>query len=130
MKQKLKRIGVILAVLLLGIVGAFLLWPRDRITPASWEKIHIGMTEKDVEALLERPGINSKWEEFFPINFFTPTGKVEFQNWVSNQDLKIWEGHRGIIGIQFDAEGKVSGKLRIMPTEQNIWDRLRDWLGW
>ena len=127
MKRKLIWIGVILTVPLLAAGGVFLLWPQDRITLASWEKIHSGMAEKEVEALLGEPGIYCKWEDMFPL---VPTGKVEFHRLIANEDCKIWEGQSGIIGIQFDPQGNVRGKFRIMTRDGNIWDRLRDWLSW
>jgi hypothetical protein len=45
MKQKLKWIAAVLAVLLVGMATALFLWPRDRIIPESWGQIEIGMTE-------------------------------------------------------------------------------------
>ena len=39
MKRKLKWLTIVLAVLLLGFGTALLLWPRDRITAESWQKI-------------------------------------------------------------------------------------------
>ena len=48
MKRKLKLLAIVLAVSLLGFGTALLLWPRDRITAESWQKIRIGMTEDEV----------------------------------------------------------------------------------
>ncbi len=57
MKRKLKWIAVVLAVLLLGMGVALLLWARDRITSDSWKQIRLGMTMEEVERILGGPGI-------------------------------------------------------------------------
>src|SRR6516164_4276027 len=58
MKRKLKWLAIVLAVSLLGLGTALLLWPRDRITVESWQKIQIGMTEKEVAEILGGAGMN------------------------------------------------------------------------
>src|SRR5262245_23145775 len=55
MKRKLKWIAVVLAVLLLGFGTALFLWPRDRITPSTYGRLTLGMTQKDVESLIGLP---------------------------------------------------------------------------
>ena len=57
MKRKLKWMAVVLAVLLVGLGVALFVWPRDRITTESWKNIRIGMTVKEVESILGRPGL-------------------------------------------------------------------------
>jgi hypothetical protein len=69
MKRKLKWLAIVLAVLLLGFGTALLLWPRDRITAESWQKIRIGMTENEVAEILGGPGwrlLPSTWGEELP----------------------------------------------------------------
>ena len=46
MKRQLKRIGVVLALLVLGGGVALFLLPRDRITADSWTQIRLGMSMK------------------------------------------------------------------------------------
>jgi hypothetical protein len=57
MKRKLKWLAIILAVSLLGFGTALLLWPRDRITAESWQKIRIGITEDEVAEILGGLGL-------------------------------------------------------------------------
>jgi hypothetical protein len=59
MKRTLKWIGVVLVVLLIGFGLALFLWPRDRITRESWERIRIAMTEKEVESILGGRGMDA-----------------------------------------------------------------------
>jgi hypothetical protein len=140
MKRKLKWLAIVLTVSLLGFATAFCLRPRDRITVESWEKIRIGMTEKEVENILGSSGIS--WYEFDAIaknagkNPFIPKGPIFFEpvfidvTLVMGQD-KLWLGRRGVISITFDQEGHVGGKcFQELRSRSVFWDGLRDWLGW
>ena len=141
MKRKLKWTAAVLAVLLLGLGAALLLWPRDRITPESWEKIEIGMTETRVEEILGRPGMSLEefhvafehWEKSGKapivngINFFEPQRRPRCG---VGSKIKIWVGRRGHMDIEFDLEGQVTGKFFYGWQSSNRIDRLRDWLGW
>jgi hypothetical protein len=143
MNRKLVKIGVVLAVLLLGLGGAFLLWPQDRITAVSWEKIRIGMTEKEVETILGGPGIDEHefWLQYEALK--EKCGKEPFV-WdghdlgghpvsdIDDPEVKFWLGYRGQIRIQFNNEGNVRWKQFQggRSANPNILDRLRDWLGW
>jgi hypothetical protein len=143
MKRKLKWLALVLAVALLGFGTALLLWPRDRITVESWQKIRIGMTEDEVAEILGGPGMTN--EEALrkchrlenelgqrPFEFEDPS--LEEPNGVfAHQDrLRIWAGRRGIILIELDQDNNVCWKqfLGARWTNQGILDRLRDWLGW
>jgi hypothetical protein len=144
MKRKLKWIGVVLVVLLLGFGTALFLWPRDRITAESWKQIRIGMTEKEVEAILGGPGLSEveyhdhirtleKELGKFPFGvggefFVEPDDAVH----VAGQDLSIWIGQHGRIKIGFDPQGHATWKTYegLRPTDPSVIDRLRDWLGW
>ena len=78
MKRKLKWLAIVLAVSLLGFATALLLWPRDRITRAFWEKIRVGMTEKEVAEMLGGPGMF--WKEtllsIFPMRVFLTVSAI------------------------------------------------------
>jgi hypothetical protein len=145
MKRKLKWITMVLVVLLAGIAAALFLWPQDRTTKASWEKIQVGMTEKEVEAILGEPG--RTWDEYQaremedaeggralmpeevleePIGGFLPDALHK---------TRVWRGRRGELGVQFDHGGRVrhkylKGGQRIRGADPSFFGRLRDWLGW
>jgi hypothetical protein len=145
MKRKLKWLAIVLAVSLLGFGTALLLWPRDRITAESWQKIRIGMTEEEVVEILGEPGLT--WDEYQaremedaeggrflmpgevleePIGGFLPDALHK---------TRVWRGRRGELGVQFDHGGRVrhkylKGGQRIRGADPSFFGRLRDWLGW
>jgi hypothetical protein len=148
MKRKLKWLAIVLAVSLLGSGTALLLWPRDRITAESWQKIRIGMTEDEVAEILGGPGLDLAAAEFawtrknkgkLPFRlqrrqFFVESEEsFSFNEYGRSLELhgKVWIGRSGIINI-YDKNGLVTAKLYrgICPTELDLIDRLRDWLGW
>ena len=141
MKRKGPKIALVLAVVLLVAGGAILLWPGDRITVQSYEKIRIGMTRQDVEAVLGGPGISV--EEYLHIEELRqnpPQGdgillnEPERTDAVIAQitDAKVWFGRRGYLEVQFDNKGQARWKYwqgwRL--NEPSFLERLRDWLGW
>jgi hypothetical protein len=145
MKRKLKWLAIVLAVSLLGFGTALLLWPRDRITAESWQKIRIGMTEDEVMEILGGPGMTRKEAraqydqlekelgrppfEHEDLLFEEPNGKWESAVW---DRVKIWTGRRGFIAIEFDRDNHVSWRVfqGLRWTNGGILDRLRDWLDW
>lgn len=139
MKRKWKWTAVVLAVLLLGFGTALFLWPRDRITRESWEKIRIGMTEKEVEGILGGPGMNQE-QYMVQWNQLTKTERISFDGsafdrigWQRQpKNEKIWLSRRGWLGIQLDQRAQVTGKAfyAIQSADPNFIDRIRDWLGW
>ena len=146
MKRKLKWTAAVLAVFLLGLAAALFLWPRDRITGRSLEKIRHGMSMKEVEDILgdhDEADID-RFRQIgqLPVNTNTYR-KVVMHRFLLRQeanslldpeiDTKVWIGARAIIAVQFDRAGHVTGLVFLGPNETtrpNILDRLRDWLGW
>jgi hypothetical protein len=145
MKRKSVRIGLFLAIILLGIGGVLLLRPPDRVTRASWDKIRIGMTEKEVEAILGGAGISgAEFHDHMRV-LEKKMGKYPFdydgivlgeQEVVKNLTMwgpaKTWFGRRGRMQIGFDDGGHVESKTYHgwRPAEPNFLDMLHDWLGW
>jgi hypothetical protein len=120
MKRKLKWTAVVLAVVLLGFGAALFLWPRDRVTAESVDKIRVGMTEKEVEDMLGGPGIKAP---------FT-SKRIKVGPGVP-PTIHFWLGRNGFIEIEFDNDGQVIGKsFHNVKDSPNFIDRLRDWLGW
>jgi hypothetical protein len=144
MKRKLKWIAVVLFVLLLGFGTVLFLWPRDRITVESWQKIRIGMTEEEVAEILGGPGMTN--EEGFAqyVALEKELGRPPFECedprmeepkvWPHHlvTGSRIWTGRRGIIFIELDQENRVCCKEFQGGRWINggVLDRLRDWLGW
>ena|SRR6516162_9178251 len=140
MKRKLKWTAAVLAVLLLGFSAALFLWPRDRITAESWKVIRVGMTEKEVEEILGAPAMvtnefNAKNSQYYlakgtiiSFQLFEPTG-----DWPDDdpEKTRFWQGGAGFIEIGFSRQGLVVFKgFGAQPSNPNVVDRIRDWLGW
>jgi len=130
MKRKLKWLAVVLAVSLLGLGTALLLWPRDRITAASWKQIRIGMTENQVEEILGQPGMSSEECKFFEKGQFLSL-QLAKPIYGVQATFKYWTSQRGTtMQIGFDERGHVSAKRLWSSGEPSFLDRIRDWLGW
>jgi hypothetical protein len=140
MKRKLKWMSLVLVVLVVGFGTALFLLPRDRITADSWEKIRLGMTEKEVEGILGGPGIS--WGEYLSnMVALNKKGKlpindgIEFlepESWNEGiDDISVWIGQRGEIRIGMNRRGHVIAKRfqRLRPADPTFVDRIRDWLG-
>ena len=142
MKRKLKWLSIVLAVSLLGFGTALLLWPRDRITAESWQKIRIGMTEEEVAEILGNPGISEEEFQAKDVRLEKILGRLEIEDLTLEEPeargdlvwnkVRIWTGRRGRILIDLDEHNHVCWK-RFEPVrwiDRSILDRLRDWLGW
>ena len=142
MKGKLKWLAIVLAVLLLGFGTALLLWPRDRITVESWQKIRIGMTEDEVAEILGGPGMSPEEDRAELDRLENELGRAPFE--VEDPSLeepvrfvfwdrgRIWTGRRGRIVIGFDQDNHACWKRfnGVRWINEGILDRIRDWLGW
>jgi hypothetical protein len=143
MKRKLKWLAIVVAVLLLGFGAALLLWPRDRITAESWQRVRIGMTEDEVVGILGSPATTTYEEadaqyrqlekelDRAPWEFEGPILEEPAGKFVVGETGKIWNGRRGIIAIDLDQNNHVCRKTFHGGRwiNGNIFDRLRDWLG-
>jgi hypothetical protein len=147
MKRKLKWMAVMLFVFLVALGAALFLWPRDRITAASWKKIQVGMSVKEVEAILGNPGMNNEQFEAFYRGQRNKFGKDPFilggnalvepedrrhlLHWVHEKDIIVWIGQRGTIQIE-SQQGRVKLKYfeELRSAQRDFVDRIRDWLGW
>jgi len=126
MKRKLKWLAMVLAVSLLGFGTALLLWPRDRITEESWQKIQISMTEDEVAEILGGPGMSREehaaqyarlekelgqrpWEFEGPILEEPEDRRLEGRRLVWER-VTVWTGRRGDILIELDQENRVCCK--------------------
>jgi hypothetical protein len=143
MKRKRKWLAIVLAVSLLGLGTALLLWPRDRITAESWQKIRIGMTEEEVAELLGRPGMSFEEELLEYVQLEKELGRRPFEfedpkleepeiKLFDLDRVRIWNGRRGSIMLELDQDNHVRWKRFQGARWINggILDRLRDWLDW
>jgi hypothetical protein len=126
--------------LLLGAVGLALLGPvaaatvlHDPITPANCDRIQLGMTEQQVEAILGRPADCEQGGQ---------------DRWVSDMVAepgtdplweKKWLGTTYVIIVHFDAQAGVCGKGCFADVEdfrelwfgrRTVWGSLRRLLPW
>src|SRR5215467_11717480 len=113
MKRKLKWLAIVLTVSLLGFGTALLLWPRDRITAESWQKIRIGMTEEEVAEILDGAGMTLEED----VRLEKALGGEDQAPWLAEPLMmrgglfwhrdKIWVGRRGRIVIELDRDEHV-----------------------
>jgi len=133
MKRKLKWIGAILALLLVGLGLALLFWPRDRITVDSWKQIRFGMTEKEVENVLGGPGSRhgNMWNYMDALGIEPGKWFAEPNPHILDESNLTWIGRNGFMQIRYDERRHVIGKyFREFLSTRSFIDRLRDWLGW
>jgi hypothetical protein len=140
MKRKLPRMGVILSFLLLLTAAAFVLWPRDRITKASFLKIQASTTEKEVESVLGSGGLQFKEVK----GRYEALAKQADVIWYAQERptdnpkplkgiQRYWLGRAGIISIEIDPNTGIVYSQQFMTRrslECTFLDRLRDWFGW
>jgi hypothetical protein len=145
MKRKLKWLAIVLAVSLLGFDTALLLWPPDRVTAESWQKIRIGMTEEEVAEILGSPSVSYAEFQAECVRLQKELGKPAYkfddprmeepqnnERLVVWDRVKIWTGRRGSMMVELDQDNHVTWKHFLGGGWINggILDRLRDWLGW
>jgi hypothetical protein len=102
-RKKLICLTTIALLLLGGSLLTFHLLFRDPIQPWNCQRIHFGMTESEVEAILGRQADDQyhPWE-FVP--YILP------ENGTSPEWEKAWLGEDWAIFVQFDSQGKVCAR--------------------
>jgi hypothetical protein len=141
MKRKLKWLSFVLAILLLGFGTALLLWPQRRITEETWKTIRLGMTEKEVVAILGEAGLT--FSEFRSLNAplededakgrFKVSQEPERFTWDEEREYRrFWGESRRCMELFFDKEGQVRAKRYWDAgyADPTLIERLRHWLGW
>lgn len=100
--------ALLLGLAMVGLT-AFLVATQDPINQTNLDRIQVGMTKKEVIAILGREG--EPFERF----------------WLTD----VWYGRKHSIMITFDLEGQVADKdvLRSIGGTPSIFERLRGWLG-
>lgn len=98
--SKWLRSHPLLALFILGLVAAtvaFVLWPRERVTLANFQKIDLGMSQADVTALLGTPGI-----QVAELGFITDEKTYSVNFSLDKDDLRR-KGHRDYLFQQWDS---------------------------
>jgi hypothetical protein len=132
LKRGLLAVAALTAV---GLGAVWCLWPAPAIGQSSYERIQLGMTPTEVEAVIglppgdysgrtkaNRPVICVRTQEKWPADLVErPTG-----------DLLLWIGREHTIGIALHHEQVTYCTLRTFraPEPPGILARIRSWLGW
>jgi hypothetical protein len=121
--RRLILYAVRLAVLLVPAGGVlFVVFTRDRISPASVGSIRPGMTEAEVEAVFGGPAVSSEPQHVVdrPTMTVVPSGRV----------IKIWKGRNRAAYVIFGPDGRVE----YARLSESAPPDFRDWLarqwGW
>jgi hypothetical protein len=117
--------------------GLRLLPPRHRINPESFEKIQVGMTLEDVEAILGVPAGKYYKGSYFLLGPWQKVGNL----WVccgeclGQQSLsgdKEWIGKDGAIAVWLDSQERVVRQefsdLMSCEVQERFFDKLLSWL--
>jgi len=121
--------GSALAFVLAGLTSLWL-WTREtvHITRENFERIQIGMTQKDVEEILGGPPGDYRQRksiEYEGRSWHELIIKVQ----PTPASHPMWWGTRGAIQINLTEEGQVREKVHFDPIviETTFWDRIRSW---
>ena len=129
-RKLLLGVSVPALLVLAGLLLTLLPRPGAGITPASYERIRVGMTEKEVEAVLGvRPGDYSGGRAYFPASprrpGWPPLGSGR------RETLRMWAGDEVAVYVWFDDGGQAVDKmLRPLRPDGGPWDHLRGLLPW
>ena|ERR1700730_13070060 len=102
----------------LAFAGAWVLWPRTAITRENAERIQVGMTVQEVEAILGGPARDE-------------TPKRQRLVWIQSvrPDLE-WNSDQVSVWVHLDADRRVTSCHAIpVPPAQSPLDMLRRWFG-
>lgn len=130
LKRSLLAVAALTAVVLAVV---WLLWPEPAIGPASYERIRLGMTQAEVEAVIGLPpGIYHN-----QIGGEALTSDVRGLPMSRSSDYHRsaeWWGTKHGIFVAFDKSGAVVGcqLFDVQPPRGSagLLERIRSWLGW
>jgi hypothetical protein len=122
MRKRFLIAGTGLVIVAVGL-SLFWLWPNERVSPASCERIHEGMSLPEVEAILGGPaGVYTSDGNDWSM------GMLDGGTRHINHRRLVWVGNNSGIRVDFDEEGQVAVKQWV-PRQQSIWNRMRAWIG-
>jgi hypothetical protein len=124
---------LLMLVACVGVFGAWLLWPRTAITRQNADKIQVGMTLAEVEAILGGPSRNEangplladgdedeSWVDL-----------VDLANLVNSDSTVCWTSNEILIMVSLDPAQKVE-QTESFPAHrrsENMMDTFRRWFG-
>jgi hypothetical protein len=130
-----------------GIGLTWFFWPEDRIGPANYRRIQVGMKQEEIEAIIGLPpgdyytgprgvgGLMSRG----PFGFLRREKGLSVDNVCVGQipdgfTARSWEGNHYSIQVLFNAERDAVGvylwKIRPAVDPPSLLERFRNWLGW
>jgi hypothetical protein len=108
------------------VLALYLLSPRADIGPEGYDRIQVGMSAADVEAILGGPPGN--YGAFDP-RVVQTRDDIDLRRLGECRYVQ-WVGPRHMVGVQLDAGGRVVGKdLGEVVAHGPRWRQLARWLG-
>ncbi len=129
-RWRARTLLIALALLAIG-VGIYLCLPKSpRFTEDQYERIQLGMTLAEVEAVLGCPPGN-----YAPVDLVSMArGKQPRTDWAADVPEPLFNDQQRALCIHvlFDADGKVKEKhcTRMTYFPPTLLERLRAWVGW
>jgi hypothetical protein len=106
------------ALLMLGGL-LFLLWPREDPMKLAYERVQIGMTPAEVDAIFGRPADDFRLDDD---GFWRAEGEVD----PDRKDVRSWKGEGGRCAWVVFRHDRVAGKDWYRPPVRTL-DQLRRW---
>lgn len=118
-------------ILLCGLLlAAWSWWSPDAINPSTYQRIHLGMTQGEIEKVIGLPAGNSGRGSIIAVTVLAESQLSE-DPFPRDQLRAIWTGSRYAILVRFDDEGTAIGcSLYEVSRRPALLGMLRSWLGW
>jgi hypothetical protein len=88
------------------------------VTPDNFHRLRVGMTEREVEAILGKPGEPVLYTTFGPDTFWSG----------EHCRVNVWFGRGGVACAELAGD---DGLQEFLPDrDPSFWDHLRRWLPW
>jgi hypothetical protein len=133
-----RRLRWVLALAGLGVVivaGAVVLWPHppSRITRENFDRIKVGMSRPEVEAILGPPGDYRMGPTLYFLDVISPKGSLPF---LIHNPADRWESEIGAIDVFFGPTGVTASvyahgvKVGRSAFDDLLWRLKRQWHRW
>src|SRR5262245_32436947 len=116
-RKKRLLVSVLVAFVLTGFISSFM-WltgPKPGVTRENYERIGIGMTEAEVEAIVNSPSVSYPPDE----GYWDPRVK----------SIRRWDDGPYTLTVEFDGNGRVRSKEFGGPKPKTWLEKLQGWLG-